>query len=349
MPPTVRLRRPGRCPPRSDGVSRSPGRCDSGTLGRRAERHLRSAKSGRRSLTAATREPSQRAHDRSSVCMARGRKPRLRNQSSLLLAISTAVLARRAAVEKACTSVGGSLETFYYAFGDTDGVAVVDLPDNSTAAGLALLSAASGTIGQDHCSVASRRGRRCREGWRRSPSTRRLSTWSFCSGTGDTRRGGVSRWLKSGGPNGLCAAKPARSPCRTCSLRRAVVTTSPSKNQPEPVVRQPLYLVCADVAMLLAVAHHNGQLVRLSVDRVLPSVHGSEPEHGSLYPVAAHIRGHERQRHRRSDLLQRTVPSRWDEVTSERTDGRPRQRSGLRCAAAAGDGPREELQWEETT
>jgi uncharacterized protein with GYD domain len=54
--------------------------------------------------------------------------------------------ARRAAVEKACSSVGGKLEAFYYAFGETDVVTVIDLPDNSTAAGVALLIAASGTV-----------------------------------------------------------------------------------------------------------------------------------------------------------------------------------------------------------
>ena len=53
---------------------------------------------------------------------------------------------RRAAVEKACSSVGGKLDAFYYAFGETDVVAVIDLPDNATAAGVALLIAASGEI-----------------------------------------------------------------------------------------------------------------------------------------------------------------------------------------------------------
>ena len=54
--------------------------------------------------------------------------------------------ARRDAVEKACASVGGTLEAFYYAFGDADVVTVIDLPDNTTAAGVALLIAASGKI-----------------------------------------------------------------------------------------------------------------------------------------------------------------------------------------------------------
>lgn len=54
--------------------------------------------------------------------------------------------ARRAAVEKACASVGGRLDAFYYAFGDADVVAILDLPDNSVAAGVALLVGASGKV-----------------------------------------------------------------------------------------------------------------------------------------------------------------------------------------------------------
>jgi len=54
--------------------------------------------------------------------------------------------ARRAVVEKACSSVGGKLDVFYYAFGDTDVVTIMDLPDNVTAAGVALLVAASGKV-----------------------------------------------------------------------------------------------------------------------------------------------------------------------------------------------------------
>jgi uncharacterized protein with GYD domain len=54
--------------------------------------------------------------------------------------------ARRTAVERACASVGGQLDTFYFAFGDSDVLAIVDLPDNETAAGLALLVASSGKV-----------------------------------------------------------------------------------------------------------------------------------------------------------------------------------------------------------
>jgi uncharacterized protein with GYD domain len=51
---------------------------------------------------------------------------------------------RRAAVEKAAQSVGGKVEFFYYAFGDVDVYVVVDLPDNASAAALALTVNASG-------------------------------------------------------------------------------------------------------------------------------------------------------------------------------------------------------------
>jgi uncharacterized protein with GYD domain len=54
--------------------------------------------------------------------------------------------ARRAVVKKACSSVGGKLDAFYYAFGDTDVITIMDLPDNVTAAGVALLVAATGKV-----------------------------------------------------------------------------------------------------------------------------------------------------------------------------------------------------------
>jgi len=53
---------------------------------------------------------------------------------------------RRVVVEKAAQSVGGTVEAFYYAFGETDAYVIVDLPDNTTAASLALTVAASGTV-----------------------------------------------------------------------------------------------------------------------------------------------------------------------------------------------------------
>ena len=51
---------------------------------------------------------------------------------------------RRAAVEKLFGSVGGKVEAFYYAFGDTDLFVIADLPDNVTAAALTLIINAAG-------------------------------------------------------------------------------------------------------------------------------------------------------------------------------------------------------------
>ena len=45
---------------------------------------------------------------------------------------------RRAAVEAALKSLGGKLEAFYYAFGDTDVFVLVDGIDNTTAAAFSM-------------------------------------------------------------------------------------------------------------------------------------------------------------------------------------------------------------------
>jgi len=51
---------------------------------------------------------------------------------------------RRAVVEKVISSMGGKLEVFYYAFGETDLYGIADMPDNVSAAAFALMIAASG-------------------------------------------------------------------------------------------------------------------------------------------------------------------------------------------------------------
>ncbi|MCY4580486.1 MAG: GYD domain-containing protein [Chloroflexi bacterium] len=51
---------------------------------------------------------------------------------------------RREAVEQLFASVGGSLETFYYAFGDNDLYMIVDLPDDEAATAASLTVGASG-------------------------------------------------------------------------------------------------------------------------------------------------------------------------------------------------------------
>jgi uncharacterized protein with GYD domain len=53
---------------------------------------------------------------------------------------------RREAVDKLLASVGGSVESFYYAFGKTDAYVIVDVPDNVTAAAVALTVAATGSV-----------------------------------------------------------------------------------------------------------------------------------------------------------------------------------------------------------
>jgi uncharacterized protein with GYD domain len=56
---------------------------------------------------------------------------------------------RRAATERALDSVGGTLESFYYAFGGTDVFIIADLPDNAAAAALSLAVSATNAISGD--------------------------------------------------------------------------------------------------------------------------------------------------------------------------------------------------------
>jgi uncharacterized protein with GYD domain len=51
---------------------------------------------------------------------------------------------RRDAVEKLVSSLGATLEAYYYAFGDTDLFFIVDGPDNITAAAGSLVGNAAG-------------------------------------------------------------------------------------------------------------------------------------------------------------------------------------------------------------
>jgi uncharacterized protein with GYD domain len=51
---------------------------------------------------------------------------------------------RRDVVDKLCKGLGGSLESFYYAFGEVDAYCVCDLPDNVAAAAVSLTVAAAG-------------------------------------------------------------------------------------------------------------------------------------------------------------------------------------------------------------
>jgi uncharacterized protein with GYD domain len=51
---------------------------------------------------------------------------------------------RREAVAQVAESLGGQLEDFYFAFGDHDAYVIVDLPDNESAAAVALTVNAAG-------------------------------------------------------------------------------------------------------------------------------------------------------------------------------------------------------------
>jgi len=55
-------------------------------------------------------------------------------------------MSRRAATERAVKSLGGTLEAFYFAFGETDAYAIVDVPDNKSMAAIALTAGASGAV-----------------------------------------------------------------------------------------------------------------------------------------------------------------------------------------------------------
>jgi len=52
--------------------------------------------------------------------------------------------ARRVAVQKTIEGVGGSLECFYYTFGEPDAFAIVDVPDAVTIAAVSLAINAAG-------------------------------------------------------------------------------------------------------------------------------------------------------------------------------------------------------------
>jgi uncharacterized protein with GYD domain len=53
---------------------------------------------------------------------------------------------RKNAAEQAIKSLGGKVEAFYYAFGDTDVYLIADMPDNATMAAAALRVSASGLV-----------------------------------------------------------------------------------------------------------------------------------------------------------------------------------------------------------
>jgi uncharacterized protein with GYD domain len=53
---------------------------------------------------------------------------------------------RRAAVETVIKGMGGTLESFYYAFGEDDVLGIAEFPDNAAAAAFSLAVNASGAV-----------------------------------------------------------------------------------------------------------------------------------------------------------------------------------------------------------
>ena len=54
--------------------------------------------------------------------------------------------ARKDAVAKLVADLGGTLESFHFAFGSDDAYVILDLPDNTTAAAVGLAVGASGAV-----------------------------------------------------------------------------------------------------------------------------------------------------------------------------------------------------------
>lgn len=54
--------------------------------------------------------------------------------------------ARAAEVSKVMEGLGGHLEAFYFAFGETDVFIIADMPDNESAAAASMAATSSGTI-----------------------------------------------------------------------------------------------------------------------------------------------------------------------------------------------------------
>jgi uncharacterized protein with GYD domain len=68
-------------------------------------------------------------------------------QSGVQGVIKEGGTARLAVVERLVASMGGRLETAYWAFGSDDFIAIAELPGNEAAAAVALTVSASGAVG----------------------------------------------------------------------------------------------------------------------------------------------------------------------------------------------------------
>jgi uncharacterized protein with GYD domain len=63
--------------------------------------------------------------------------------------------ARVEAAEAAAKSLGGTFDSFYFAFGSTDAYVIGDFPDNAAAAALALTVSASGALSAETVALLS--------------------------------------------------------------------------------------------------------------------------------------------------------------------------------------------------
>ena len=75
------------------------------------------------------------------------------NETTLKGTIEEGGTARHEAVKSAIESMGGTLEAYFYTFGDYDVVGIADMPSNAAAAGFALAVAAAGGTGATKTTV----------------------------------------------------------------------------------------------------------------------------------------------------------------------------------------------------
>ena len=82
--------------------------------------------------------------------------------------------ARRATVQSAVEALGGTLDAFYFAFGDDDVVGIFEVPDNETAAAFAMEVSSSGRVSVSTTVLLTPeevdRAREKKSGWR-APGT----------------------------------------------------------------------------------------------------------------------------------------------------------------------------------
>ena len=60
--------------------------------------------------------------------------------------IKDSAAGRRADVQVAVKALGGSVESFYYAFGEDDAISIIDLPNNISAAAFSMTTSSSGAV-----------------------------------------------------------------------------------------------------------------------------------------------------------------------------------------------------------